>query len=141
VSADGGALTPAQVSVLAALADVLIPAAAHRPAASEVDVAGRLAPTLGSTAPHLLVALGPILDGAAGPDPAAMVEALERQRPADFEVLLSAVAATYYASPVVHEGLGYAGQRALPTEHDADVSALVASVVRRGRLHDRADGR
>lgn len=105
-------MTPEQRKTLARLADVLIPASGHMPAASAVGVAGNQLDLVLRSRPDLAEALPPILDHVAGREPLESIKLLERRRPEDLLLLLQAVAGGYYMHDEIRRLLGYAGQEA-----------------------------
>lgn len=129
-------------AVLAALADVLIPAAAGMPAAGEVDVAGAGLDTVLRVRPDLepaLLALARELDGEA---PYAALARLERERPEDLATLLTALAGAYYLDREVRRRLGYPGQEALVVDAYSDLEVyieegLLNPVLERGPIYRR----
>jgi hypothetical protein len=127
--------------IFARLADVLIPRHGTMPAASEVDVAGHWLDRVLESRPDLTGRLMEVLDEAGDADPQAAILRLERDDPEGFSTLISAAAGGYYMSGEVREQLGYAGQRALPTDATPDepIVQLVNPVVERGPIYRRVD--
>ena len=123
------------------LADVLIPRLGTMPAASEVDIAGYWLDRVLESRPDLTGKLMDVLEEAGDADPQAAILRLERDDPEGFSALISAAAGGYYMSGEVRERLGYAGQRALPTDAPSDepVVQLVNPVVERGPIYRRVD--
>jgi hypothetical protein len=123
---------------LAALADVLIPAADGMPAASEAGAAGEWLDEVLRVRGDLEAPLHSLLDRARGVDPAAEVERLEREEPDAFEALATAVAGAYFLNPEVRALIGYPGQQRRPIEPedppDYEQDGLLASVVERGPI-------
>ncbi len=99
-----------QRSTLAALADVLVPAAEGMPAASEVGVAGEGLDRVLRVRPDLEADLSRVLEAGTGPDPAEHIRDLQRDDPAGFEALATTVTGAYYTDKRVRELIGYPGQ-------------------------------
>jgi hypothetical protein len=125
-------------TTLAALADVLIPAADGMPAASEAGAAGEWLDEVLRVRADLAAPLQGLLERARGVDPVAEVERLEREEPEAFEALATAVAGAYFLNPEVRRLIGYPGQERLPIEPeeppDYEQDGLLASVVERGPI-------
>ena len=124
-------------AILAGLADVLIPAGAGMPSASEAAVAGEWLDAVLAVRPDLVDPLRAILASAADV-PAA--EAVERLREGGgFGVLAEIVPNAYYMNPAIRERIGYPLQQAVPIDPDADddpeARALIASVRGRGTIY------
>jgi hypothetical protein len=123
---------------LAALADVLIPAADGMPAASDAGVTGEWLDEVLRVRGDLEPPLQSLLERARGLDPAAEVERLEREEPEAFEALATAVAGAYFLNPEVRRLIGYPGQEARPIvpedPPDYEQDDLLASVVDRGPI-------
>lgn len=115
----GRALNGEQRDVLAGLADIILPEAAGMPAASELDLAGEWAERALAAMPGAVAAdIVRILSESAGDSPAAAIEALIRDRPADLDLLVSLVSGAYYLHPTVRSRLGYPGQVPRPLPPD-----------------------
>jgi hypothetical protein len=130
-------LTDRERAVLAGLADVLIPAGAAMPAASDAGVAGDWLDAVLAARPDLVDPLRAILAAAEGV-PAA--EAVERLRAGGgFGTLAEIVPNAYYMNPEIRERIGYPLQQAVPIDPAADVDpeaqALIASVRSRGTIY------
>jgi len=125
-------------ATLAALADVLIPAADRMPAASEAGAAGEWLDEVLRVRGDLEAPLQGLLERARGVDPAAEVERLEREEPEALEALATAVAGAYFLNPEVRRLIGYPGQEPRPIEPeeppDYEQDDLLASVVERGPI-------
>jgi hypothetical protein len=128
-------------ATLAGLADVLIPAGAGMPSASEAGVAGQWLDEFLWIRPELGDDLARILDAAAGRDPAAVVRSLaDHADGADFAVLSTVVPGAYYLDPAIRARLGYPGQEAVPIPEpslDAGDEELLQSVIDRGPIFRR----
>lgn len=98
-------------AVLAAVGDLLIPAAHGMPSAGEVVGEARLRFVLGAR-PDLAEPLHAALRPELGDDPAARLAALEAAEDAAHAALVQAVVFGYYTDRGVRERLGYPGQEA-----------------------------
>jgi hypothetical protein len=131
---------PAEREVLAAIADVLIPAGDGMPAAGAVDTAGAELDRVLAARPDLAPALARIAGDVAGEAPEAAVRRLERERPGDLDTLLEALAGAYYLAAEVRDRLGYHGQEALTIDVYSDLEAyiedgLLLPVIERGATY------
>ncbi|MGY1644188.1 hypothetical protein ACI782_24025 [Geodermatophilus sp. SYSU D00703] len=99
-----------QRSTLAALADVLVPAAEGMPAASEVGVAAEGLDRVLRVRPDLEADLSRVLRAGTGPDAAEQIRDLQRDDPAAFEALAMTVTGAYYTDKRVRDLIGYPGQ-------------------------------
>ena len=122
--------------ILAELADVLIPAGAGMPSASEAGVAGDWLDAVLAARPDLVDPLRAILAAAAG---APAEEAVERLREhGGFGVLAEIVPNAYYMNPAIRDRIGYPLQQAVPidpaADEDPEARALIASVRARGTI-------
>jgi hypothetical protein len=118
---------------LAALADVLIPAADGMPSASEAGATGSLLDEVLRVRGDLEEPLAILTAAAAHKDPRAEVDRLKADEPELFEALTTAIAGGYFMSDEVRERLGYPGQEALQLEDDHD-PALLQPVIDRGPI-------
>lgn len=130
-------LTDAERVIFAGLADVLIPAGAGMPAASEAGVAGHWLDAVLAARPDLLDPLRAILASANGKPAHDAVEQV-RQTGA-IGVLAEIVPNAYYMNPAIRERIGYPLQQAVPIEpgedEDAEARALITSVRERGTIY------
>src|SRR5438876_5432966 len=90
--------------VLAALADVLIPAAEGFPSASQAGVAGEGLDAVISFRPDLAGGLKRLLDAARGRPAADVVADLQRDDPASFGLLAVLLPGPYFLLPLVCAG-------------------------------------
>src|SRR5262245_57462809 len=123
--------------LLAALADVLIPAAEGRLSASQADVGGGGLDQVLATCPETGAALRDLLVLARGTEPVAAVALLCEKHPVVFGVLAEFAAGAYFLNPVVRNAIGYAGQTARPIDPEPDYleNGLLDSVIQRGPIY------
>ncbi len=123
--------------LLAALADVLIPAADGMPSASQADVAGRGLDQVLTARPDLDAGLSDVLNQASGLDPAQFIADLQANDAAAFGVLAEIVPGAYFMNQEVRQAIGYAGQgpRTIDPRPDYMDDDLLASVIRRGPIY------
>jgi hypothetical protein len=135
--AESGGLDADERRRLAALADVLIPAAHGMPSASQVGVADRWVDDTLRLRPELRQVLRRALDGLpAGADPRATLVRLASDDTEAFEVLGTVVAGSYYMAPEVRTSLGYPGQEARPLVDDTpQYLDMLERVVDRGPVY------
>ena len=126
-----------QRAVLAALADVLIPAGEGFPSASQAGVAQEGLDYVLNCRPELLAGLRKLLEAARGRVPAEFMCELEKNDPTAFSMLTDLVPGAYFLNPAVREKLGYGGQTAQPINPDPDYLAegLLQSVIERGPIY------
>ena len=138
-------MTEAERATLAAVADVLIPAALGMPAASEAGVPSRgidrvlaARPDLGPTLAELLARIDPV-------EAAEDVRRLRASDPDAFRIVLDIVTAAYYLSPKVRRRLGYPGQRpheVFPDQAEHDLrDGILEPVLARGPIWRDPSGR
>ena len=102
---------PARVR-LAAIAELLIPAAHAMPSAAEILTDDRLRFVLAAR-PDLAAPLAASLRAELGEDTTARLERLGREEPAELGALQLVIVAAYYTDPGVRELIGYPGQLAI----------------------------
>src|SRR5262245_21368806 len=107
-------------TLLAGLADRLIPAGKSFPAASQAGVADEGLDLVLSARPDLGGALKEILQLAKDRIPAEAVADLQARNPAGFVVLAEVVSGAYFLNAQVRAALGYAGQVARPIDPKPD---------------------
>ncbi|MSU21996.1 MAG: hypothetical protein EXS30_11450 [Pedosphaera sp.] len=124
-------------SILAALADIFIPAGDGKPSASEADVAGEGLNAILAVRPDLANGLKQILDAASGRDAAEVVAELKSKDSASFDALGELVAGAYFVNPQVLVALGYDGQNPRPIDSTPDYldDGLLQSVIDRGPVY------
>jgi len=129
-------------SVLAGLANVLIPAGEGFPSASEADVAGEGLNQVLSFRPDLAAGLKELLVSARGRPPAEVVTELHKADPAGFDILAELVPGAYFLNPQVRERLGYHGQGPRPFDPRPDYldDDLLQSVIDRGPIYRPTTG-
>ncbi|MBI2948646.1 MAG: hypothetical protein HYY23_13465 [Verrucomicrobia bacterium] len=123
-------------SILAGLADVLIPAGSGFPSASEAGVASAGLDQILEVRPDLAVGLKKILAQAQGRNPAEFVADLQTKDTASFGVLAELVPGAYFLNPRVRSAFGYDGQSARPIDPRPDFldDGLLQSVIDRGPI-------
>jgi choline dehydrogenase-like flavoprotein len=128
-----------QRTTLAALADVLIPAAGKLPSWSEADPNGKWLDKALAARPDLVPSLVALLDEAAGRDPHE--EAIRRSTddPDGFKALATIVSGAYYMNLKVRKRIGFPGQGKRPPfadEAEYDLrDNLLDPVIERGPVH------
>lgn len=132
-------LDAAARATLAALADVLVPAAGEMPSASEADVHGKWVDRVLAARPDLGPPLAELLAAAQGRDPRAEVQRLNDEQPAAFGVLALVATGAYYLNPRIRRLIGYPGQKRNPPYPDeADYylrDGLLEPVLARGSIY------
>ena len=124
-------------STLAGLADVLIPASAGFPSASQVGVAAEGLDQVLAVRPDLAKPLKGILQSAKGRNPAEVVAQLQDENPASFAALAEIVAGAYFMNPQVRVAIGYHGQvpQPLASRPDHLNDGLLQPVTDRGPIY------
>jgi hypothetical protein len=132
-----GVATALDRETLAALADVLIPAADGMPSASEAGATRELLDEVLRVRSDLEEPLRQVAEAARGRDAAVEVGRLQAEAPELFEALSTAIAGGYFMSPDVRERLGYPGQQARPfvPRPDYEEDGLIQSVIERGPIY------
>src|SRR5947209_227983 len=128
---------PTQRTVLAALADVLIPAADGMPSASAAAVAEEGLNQVLAAVPSLGPSLADVLAKAKGRDPAEFIANLARTDPSAYGVLTEVVTTAYFMNPEVRKAVGYTGQGPSPLDPRVDYmeDGLLESVIKRGPIY------
>jgi len=124
-------------SLLAALADLLIPAGDGFPAASAAGVAGSGLDQVLSFRPDLAPGLKKLLAAADGHPPAEFVSGLKANDPAGLGLLTELAPAAYFLNPDVRAKLNYHGQSPRPIDPRPDYldDGLLQSVLDRGLIY------
>lgn len=125
-------------ALLAALADVLIPADDGFPSASQACVAESGLDQILAVRPELGVELKVILNRFNTEQaPVEMIAELRDNAPAKFAALAELVSGSYFLNPQVREQLAYAGQSARPIDPHPDYldDGLLQSVLDRGPIY------
>src|SRR6266536_662016 len=124
-------------ALLAALADVLIPAGEGFPAASQAGVAGEGLDAVLSFRPDLAGGLKSLLASSRGRPAAEVVADLQKEDPASFGLLAEIVPGAYFLHPQVRALLGYAGQVPHPIDPHPDPldDGLLQPVLDRGPIY------
>ena len=134
--------TATERELLAALADVLIPAGEGFPSASQAGVAREGLDQVLSVRPDLEAGLKDLLASAAGQAPAELLSNLPIENPAAFGLLTELVPAAYFLNPEVRTRLSYHGQtaRAIDSRPDYLDDGLLQSVIDRGPVYRPTPG-
>jgi hypothetical protein len=124
-------------AVLAALADVIIPAGEGFPSASQAGVAAEGLDQVLSFRPDIADPLKGLLASSRGRPPAEVVAELRKNNPAGFGLLAEIVPGAYFLNPQVRVRLGYAGQGPRPIDPRPDYQddGLLQSVLDRGPIY------
>jgi hypothetical protein len=125
-------LTPAEVAMLIAIGDVLIPASPTMPAPSQIeDFAGWLNRAM-LALPHAFVtitgALADFAQAAAEVD-AVSVRALSDSEPATFQAVSTVIAGAYLMVPDVRRRIGYPGQERNHPRFDEAADELATGIM------------
>jgi len=124
-------------SLLATLADVLIPAGDGFPAASGAGIGGDGLDQLLGYRPDLAPGLKKLLAAADGQPAAVFVAELKSRDPDGFGLLAELVSGTYFINPEVRAKLNYHGQGPRPIDPRPDYldDGLLQSVLDRGPIY------
>lgn len=130
-------------AALGQLADLLIPAAAGMPSATEVDVQGKWMDRATGARPELVSLLRPAIDAVLAADAERALAELKANDMDALETFMNTIAACYYMHPGVRKRIGYSGQDALPiSEGEAEYylsDDLLGPVLARGPIYRHAD--
>lgn len=142
MTATAGAAPPLDVeqrATLAALADVLVPAAVGMPAASEVGVPTKWIDRALGARPDLRTDLDRVLDRARGRDAAEALRLLDEEDAPGIAALGTLVTGAYYLHPKIRKLIGYPGQKQAPALVDESDyylrDGILDSVRERGPIH------
>ncbi len=136
-------ITDEQRSVLAGLADQMIPAGGGLPAASEAGVTGRYLDDVLRARPDLAEPLAQTLDAVAGMLPGAAIARLKDSDATGWTVLTSVVGGGYFMNPEIREAIGYPGLEVRPIDPDDEdwnADGLLDSVKARGPVYRPTPG-
>lgn len=124
-------------ALLAQLADLLIPASATLPSASQADVASRYLDLVLAARPDLAAGLRNLLDQARGCDVVEFVAQQRRANSPAFGILAELVPAAYFMNEHVCRLVGYGGQTAQSIDEHPDYldDGLLDSVIARGMIY------
>jgi hypothetical protein len=124
-------------SLLAALADVLIPAGDGMPAASQAGVADEWLDAVLTARPDLASGLKELLSKVRNRNPSEAIADLRAHDHALFEILAEVVPGAYFMNPDVQRAIGYIGRSARPIDPSPDYleDGLLESVIRRGPIY------
>jgi hypothetical protein len=106
-------LSPGERTVLARLADIIAPRWNALPSASDIDLSHGPIDRALRARPDLVEPLRQLLGQMRVQEGAMAIEHLQRERPAQFAVLMQAIAGAYYMNESVRAALRYGGQRRL----------------------------
>jgi hypothetical protein len=132
-------ITDKRRATFAAIADALIPAVEGMPAASTVDVHGKMLDHVLSLRPDLVENLLRGLDAAEGQPAQEAANALNKTDAAALSAIGLAASAGYYMTAQVRELIGYPGQQSRP-EADPDATpeyvanGMLQQVISRGPI-------
>ncbi|MBI4662555.1 MAG: hypothetical protein HY735_27390 [Verrucomicrobia bacterium] len=123
-------------SILAGLADVLIPAGDGFPSASDGGVAGKGLDQILAVRPDLAAGLKSILQAAMGRKPAEVIAEMQSMDPESFGILAEIVPGAHFMNEQVRQQLGYTGQTPQPIDPRPDYldEGLLQSVLDRGPI-------
>ena len=124
-------------AVLAALADVLIPASEGFPSASQAGIASEGLDQVLSFRPDLASGLKSLLAKARGHPAAEVIADWQKNDPAGFGLLTEVVPGAYFLNREVRGRLAYEGQNSRPINPGPDYieDGLLQSVVDRGPIY------
>jgi hypothetical protein len=124
-------------NVLAALADVLIPAGKDMPSASQADAVGHWLDQVLVARPDLEEGLTDLLSTARDRDPRDFIADLQANDAPAYGVLTELVAGAYFMNPDVQRAIGYEGQGPRPIDPRPDFmeDGLLESVIHRGPIY------
>jgi hypothetical protein len=130
-------ITQAHRTLLASLADVLIPAGVGMPSASEAGVDAAGLDAVLSARPDLIEGLSELLCQIDGQTPETAVVSLRSTNPSLFVLLGEVVAGAYFMNPQVRHTIEYHGQTPRPIDPHPDYldNDLLESVIRRGPIY------
>jgi hypothetical protein len=133
----GDEFNPQERTLLAALADVLIPAGNGMPSASQAGVAALWLDAVLAARPDLGRGLKDLLAKAHDRNAEDYVADLRANDPGTFDLLAQTAAGAYFMNPQVQQLIGYAGQGPRPIDPEPDYldDGLLESVVRRGPIY------
>jgi hypothetical protein len=128
---------PEDRTLLAALADVLIPSGDGMPSASQAGVAGEWLDAVLAARPELTARLTDLLTRARHRDATELIAELRANDPAAFDVLADIVPGAYFMNPDVRAAIGYSGQDPRPIDPHPDYmnGGLLESVIARGPIY------
>lgn len=143
MSAEIELLDAAERATFADLADVLVPATATMPSASQADPSGRWLRRALAARPDLVTELHRVLATASGRQAAPEVARLRETDAAGFVALSLIVIGAYYMNLKVRKLIRYPGQKATPAYPDEAEyylsDGLLDPVLERGRVYRLVD--
>ncbi|MDA1273340.1 MAG: hypothetical protein O2960_04710 [Verrucomicrobia bacterium] len=124
-------------TILAGLADVLIPAGNGMPSASEAGIANEGLDRVLTVRPEIADVLESILQMADGRGSERVIAELQTNHPDAFGVLAEFAAAAYFLNAEVRKAIGYQGQTPHPIDPNPDYleDGLLQSVMDRGLIY------
>jgi hypothetical protein len=139
---NGDAFNRQERELLAALADVLIPAGNDMPSASQAGVADVWLDAVLAARPDLAGGLKNLLAKAHNRNAQDFVANLRAHDPGAFDMLAQTAAGAYFMNPQVQQSIGYAGQGPRPIDPRPDYQddGLLESVIRRGLIYRPTPG-
>lgn len=131
-------VSDAHRATFAGIADVLIPAAEGMPSATQVEVQGAILDRAIELRPDLREAFFRGLNKAAGQDPEAAAQLLNREDAEALGAIGLLASACYYMRPEVRKLIGYPGQENRPVDADAEpeyvANGMLQQVIDRGPI-------
>lgn len=139
---NGDAFNRQERELLAALADVLIPAGDEMPSASQAGVADVWLDAVLAARPDLAGGLKSLLAKAHDRNAQDFVANLQANDPGAFDLLAQTAAGAYFMNPRVQHSIGYAGQgpRPIDPHRDYQDEGLLEFVIRRGPIYRPTPG-
>ena len=127
------ALDAAERATLAELCDALIPPAPGRLSATQAGITGALLDNLERFAPERLPLLREVIQRAAGHSPEAVLDRLQDEDAARFDLFCETTAALYFMAPAVRDAVRYPGRIAVAARTEiADLEELLLPVLEAG---------
>jgi hypothetical protein len=132
------ALTDEHRTILAGLADQLIPAGGGLPSASEAGATGAYLDDVLRARPDLAAPLVQTLEAVADLEPGAAIAKLKDSDADGWTVLTAGVPGAYFMNPEMREAIGYPGLEVRPIDPDVEDwmdDGLLESVKARGPVY------
>jgi hypothetical protein len=126
-------LSLSERSILATLADTLIPPAPGCLSASEAGIAGQRLDQALSYAPSLADMLRRVIGTVGNAAPQAALSSLKESDAAAYDIFCETIAAIYFLSPEVRTAVGFPGRDPKPARVDvSDLEELLMPVLEAG---------